>query len=161
MNPFLRKMHTGSSQPPLQLTSMIDMFTIILVFLLKSYAASSIDITPSKNMNLPMSTSVEAPVEALKMMVTVDAIFVDDKEVMKIDSRLLASKEEVLKPLYDALNAQAAKTKNIASKNESVSFDGKIIMQADQTLQYAFLKKVMYSAALAGYSDFKFAVVQR
>jgi biopolymer transport protein ExbD len=145
----------------LQITSMIDMFTIILVFLLKSYAASSVDLTPSKNLILPASTSQEAAVEALKMTVTAEAIFVDDKEVMKVDLRSLSSKDEVIKPLYDSLMVQAQKSKNIASKNDSVIFEGKVIMQADQSLNYAYLKKVMYTAALAGYSDFKFAVIAR
>lgn len=151
-----------SSTFTLQITSMIDMFTIILVFLLKSYAASSVDITPSKVLNLPSSSAQEAPVEALKMAVTKDAIYVDDKEVMKMNLREVAStKETALKPLYDALVAQAQKSRAIAEKNESIKFDGKIIMQADQSLSYDVLKKVMYTSALAGYSDFKFAVISK
>lgn len=156
---ILREGNSGTF--PLNITSMIDMFTIILVFLLKSYASSSVDITPSKNLSLPTSSSQEAPIEALKLMVTVEGIFVDDKEILRGGARAVASKEDYIKPLYDALLVQAEKTKNIASKNESVTFDGKIIMQADQTLNYAYLKKIMYTAALAGYSDFKFAVITR
>ena len=157
---FLR--NKDSSTFSLQITSMIDMFTIILVFLLKSYSASSVDISPSKNLNLPASSSQQMPEEALKLMVTKEAIYVDDKEVMRFDIRQIASDKEVaLKPLYDALNLQALKSKDIAAKNSAVKFDGKIIMQADQTLNYKFLKKVMYTSALAGYSDFKFAVISK
>ncbi len=147
----------------LQITSMIDMFTIILVFLLKSYSSSSVDMTPSKALSLPSSTSQEISMEALKILVTKEAIYVDDKEVMKVDARATASteKDNLLKPLFDALTAQADKSKAISQKNENVQFDGKVIMQADQSLNYAFLKKVMYTSALAGYSDFKFAVIAR
>ena len=159
VNRILRERHESTFT--LQLTSMIDVFTIILVFLLKSYASSAVDITPSKVLNLPISTSQEAPVEALKMMVTKDAIFVDDKEVMKFDRSTVTSKEVALKPLFDALTAQADKSKQIANKNDSVKFEGKLIMQADQSLNYQFLKKVMYTAALAGYSDLKFAVISQ
>ncbi len=146
---------------PLQITSMIDMFTIILVFLLKSYASSSVDITPSQTMRLPSSTSLQAPAEALKLMVSKDAIFVDDKEVMRVDGTVAQDKSKLIKPLYDALTIQATKSKNIGTKNESAQFDGKVIMQADQTLNYQYLQKVMYTAALAGYTDFKFAVIAK
>jgi biopolymer transport protein ExbD len=53
----------------------------------------------------------------------------------------------------------AKKTQEIAKQNESVKFEGKVVFQADQALNYALLKKVMYTAVLAGYSDFKLAVV--
>ncbi|MBK9293024.1 MAG: biopolymer transporter ExbD [Oligoflexia bacterium] len=154
---ILREGQTGTF--PLNITSMIDMLTIILVFLLKSYASSSVDITPSKALSLPTSTAQEAPVEALKLMVTAEGIFVDDKEVLNTKERKVASNEAYIKPLYDALVMQAQKTKEIATRNETIEFDGKIVMQADQNLNYAYLKKVMYTAALAGYSDFKFAVI--
>jgi biopolymer transport protein ExbD len=55
--------------------------------------------------------------------------------------------------------AQAQKSKAIAQKNEAVTSDGKIIMQADQSLNYSFVKQVMYTSALAGFTDFKFAVI--
>src|SRR5579871_2691556 len=70
---------------PLQITSMIDMFTIILVFLLKSYASSSVDIAVNKDVRLPASTASVAPIEALKLIVSTHGIYVDDKEVAHID----------------------------------------------------------------------------
>lgn len=153
--------HNKHSTFPLQITSMIDMFTIILVFLLKSYSSSSVDISPSKDMRLPSSTSLQSPIEALKMMVTEKAIFVDDVEVTKVDGDLLKSKDNVIMPLFNALSDQAKKSKSISSQNSNVQFDGKLIMQADQALNYRILKRVMYTSALAGYTDFKFAVIAK
>ena len=54
---------------------------------------------------------------------------------------------------------QAKKTRDIASLNDTVEFDGKILMQADRDLPYAILQKVMYTSMLAGYADMKLAVV--
>ena len=41
----------------LQITTMIDMFTIILVFLLKSYASSAVTIDAQQGLRLPASSS--------------------------------------------------------------------------------------------------------
>ena len=149
----------------LQITSMIDMFTIILIFLLKSYASSAVTSQPTQAINMPASTSAEAPVEALKLLVSNDGIWVDDKAVLKFENGNLpasavdAKDNKFIRPLYDALKAQADKTKGIAKQNETVAFEGKIIFQGDQNLNYQILKKVMYTSTFAGYTDFKFAVV--
>src|ERR1700756_5357969 len=97
----------------LQITSMIDMFTIILVFLLKSYASSAVTTGPTKAINMPASTSSEAPVEALKLLVTNEGVFVDDKQVVAFENgsvpktALDASDDKFIRPLYDALKGQA------------------------------------------------------
>jgi biopolymer transport protein ExbD len=159
----LRKNQDGTFA--LQITSMIDMFTIILVFLLKSYASSSVEIAVNQNVRLPSSTASGAPVEALKLIVSTKGIFVDDKLVAavengQVDKSVLDSKDEkFIRPLYDALKVQADKSKAIAKENTDVNFEGKVIFQADQGLDYRLLKKVMYTSSFAGYTDFKFAVV--
>lgn len=149
----------------LNITSMIDMFTIILIFLLKSYASSAVDIVPTKDVRLPSSTAVEQPVEALKLLVNKNGIYVDDKQVVVLEngnlpkSALDSGDDRFIKPLYDALKAQADKSQSIAKQNEDIKFDGKLIFQADQSLPYQVLKKVMYTSSYAGYVDFKFAVI--
>jgi biopolymer transport protein ExbD len=150
----------------LQITSMIDMFTIILVFLLKTYASSAITIAPGKDVRLPDSTAVQQPIEALKMVVARSGIYVDDKSVVTFDAAgnlpgtaVDKQDKKFIRPLYDALKAQADKTKSIAKENTNVQFEGKLIFQGDQALGYETMKKVMYTAAFAGYTDVKFAVI--
>jgi biopolymer transport protein ExbD len=159
----LRKNQDGTFG--LQITSMIDMFTIILVFLLKSYAASSVEISSSQNITLPSSTAAQSPVEALKLVVSKTGVYVDDKEVAKIESGEIVKSylddrdQKFIRPLYDALKGQADKSKAIAKQNADVNFEGKVIFQADKTLNYQLLRKVMYTSSFAGYTDFKFAVI--
>ncbi|MCC6278114.1 MAG: biopolymer transporter ExbD [Oligoflexia bacterium] len=159
----LRKSQGGTFG--LQITSMIDMFTLILVFLLKSYSSSTVTLVPGQGLNLPGSTATNPGIEALEMTVSSEGIFVDSKQIIKFDSgRLPASvmdkaDNRFIRPLFEALNEQATKSKGIAEKNEDVKFDGKIILQADRSIPYALLKQVMYTATIAGYSDFKFAVI--
>jgi biopolymer transport protein ExbD len=159
---YLRKNRTSTFT--LQLTSMIDMFTIILVFLLKSYATSAVDVVPGKDVTLPSSTSTVSAIEALKVVVSQKGIFVDDKQILafedgKVPAGMLdAQDKKFIKPLFDALKEQADKTKSISKQNETVNFEGKVILQADRALSYDQLSKVLYTSAFAGYTNVNFAV---
>ncbi len=151
----------------IQITSMVDMFVILLVFLLKSYSTSPVTINASNDLTLPASTSTKDPVDALKLVVSKTGIFVDDKKIVDIAQGNLTTKDidstdtNFIKALYEALDEQAKKSKNIAKQNETVEFDGKVVMQADRNLSYTLLRKVMYTSMLAGYSDVKIAVMTK
>lgn len=151
----------------IQITSMVDMFVILLVFLLKSYSTSPVNISPSDKLALPASTSVKDPTDVLKLVVSKAGIFVEDQKIIDLTAGALdmkdvdASDTQFIRKLYEALDEQAKKSRGIASVNEEVEFDGKVIMQADRTLPYELLKKVMYTSMMAGYSDVKIAVVTK
>jgi biopolymer transport protein ExbD len=148
----------------IQITSMVDMFVILLVFLLKSYSTSPVQITPNKDLTLPESTVQVDPEDVVKLVVSKSGIFVDEKRIVELKGGELLPEDadrtdaHFIRKLFEELDVQAKKTRNIASVNETVEFDGKILMQADRELPYALLKKVMYTSMLAGYSDMKLAV---
>lgn len=151
----------------IQITSMVNMFVILLVFLLKSYSTSPVNIVPSNQLTLPSSTSTKDPVDAVKLVVSQNGIFVEDKQVVSLAAGQLgtadvdATDTNFIRSLYNELDTQAQKTKGIAKVNNELEFDGKVILQADRTLPYALLKKVMYTSMMAGYSDVKIAVVSK
>jgi len=146
---------------------MVDMFVILLVFLLKSYSTSPVNITPSENLQLPVSTSTKDPVDVLKLVISKVGIFVEDKKVVDLKQGSLdvgdvdAADTQFIRTLYNELDEQAKKARKIASVNEEIEFDGKVVMQADRTLPYELLRKVMYTSMMAGYSDVKIAVVTK
>tara|TARA_B100000749_G_C18450166_1_gene476196 strand:- start:32902 stop:33417 length:516 start_codon:yes stop_codon:yes gene_type:complete len=150
----------------LQLTAMVDMFTIIIVFLLKSFSTSAVNITPQEGLLLPVSSSYENPVEGVKLVISKKGIFVQDEQVVifpeegRLDKKDRDPKDpSFITTLFKALDKEAEKSKQIAEVNEEYKFDGKIVMQADETLPYSLLKKVMYTASMAGYADMKMAVM--
>jgi len=149
----------------LQLTAMVDMFTIMIVFLLKSYDTSTLEVKNVDNLVLPASISAEAPEEALLMLVSQKGIFVGDKKVAdivdgKVDLAFISKDDEdYIKPLFDELNAEAKKIEEISKRNPAVKFEGQIFMQADKALSYAILKKVLYTATMAGYGDLRLATL--
>lgn len=150
----------------IQLTSMVDMFTILIVFLLKSQSSSAVQIAPQKGLELPSSYSqLEPQSEAVKLVVSSEGIFVQDNLVVPIkDGKIEASAidkadPEFIRPLYEALDKEAEKVQKIAEKNTELKFDGKVVMQASKNLPYGLLKKVMYTSSIAGYADFKMATL--
>ncbi|MEK6554759.1 MAG: biopolymer transporter ExbD, partial [Bdellovibrionota bacterium] len=66
MKRYMEKRLTSAFK--IQITSMVDMFVIILVFLLKSYSTSPVNINPSKDLTLPVSSAMQDPEDVLKMM---------------------------------------------------------------------------------------------
>ncbi len=149
----------------IQVTSMVDMFVILLVFLLKSYSTSAVNITPSEKLALPVSTSTKDPVDVLKLVVSKEGVFVEDKKIVDIKDGQVgvqdvdASDTQFIRALYTELDEQAKKARTIASANETIEFDGKVLMQADRSLSYELLRKIMYTSMMAGYSDVKIAVM--
>ncbi len=121
----------------LQLTAMVDMFTIIIVFLLKSFSTSAVNITPQKGLNLPQSISLKSPVEGIKLVVSLDGIFVDDKKIVELQNGNLALTEvesqdrDFIKKLYNELDVHAKRSIEIQNQNKEFQFEGKIVMQAD------------------------------
>jgi biopolymer transport protein ExbD len=149
----------------IQITSMVDMFVILLVFLLKTYSTSPVNITPKDGMRLPESSSLTEPIDVVKLVVSRDGVFVEEKKVMDLQQGKLAAgavdanDASFLRPLFEELDARAKHAKDISKVNDSFEFDGKVLMQADRDLAYDVLQKVMYTSMMAGYADVKLAVV--
>src|SRR5215471_17157051 len=66
----------------LNIVAMMDMMTIILVFLLKSYSASSVAMTASKDVRPPISTTRATPKDTVAVTITPKGILVGDKKVV-------------------------------------------------------------------------------
>jgi biopolymer transport protein ExbD len=157
----------SASSFKIQITSMVDMFVILLVFLLKTYSTSPVIITPQDGLRIPESTSTTDPVDVVKLVVSESGVFVEEKKVIELENgRLPASMVDkndpsFIKTLYTALDERAKLAKSISKVNDSFEFDGKVLLQADRELSYELLQKVMYTSMMAGYADVKLAVAQK
>lgn len=162
---FNKKRKKLPSNFKIQITSMVDMFVILLVFLIKSYSTSPVQVAPNSDIRLPASVSETNPVDILKVMVSKSGVFVEDRKVVDlengtIDKKFLDSSDaDYIPELFKHLDEQARKTQEISKVNNTVQFEGKILVQADKDLTYDLIKKVMHTSAVAGYSDVKFAVM--
>ena len=148
----------------LQITSLADIFVIILVFLLKSFATGSVNVSPAQGMKLPVAQGSEASVEALKVEISESAIAVEGQAVAELKNFRFDSadvqKNGASGSLSKALDRERQRQLMIAKANSDVKVDPKILVVSDQRVPYQTVKTVLASAALHGYTDFKLAVVK-
>lgn len=157
--PSRRKKHaTGPVHVSLNLTSMMDMFTIIVVFLIKTYSTEGQLIHPSKNLTLP-SSKIEIPPEvALDVVVSQEWIMVNERPIIKVAS--IKEGDLIIPPLKEALLKYATEAKRIEEKY-GIKFTGKVTIQGDKKLPFHTLLKVMATCGRSEYPNMRLVVYQK
>ena len=168
----------------LQLTSMMDVLVIIVVFLLKSYNVSLNNFTSPKGLQLPISSSPDSPNDSVQVIVTPESLTVENDRILdflqaagtvgNIDSAVYAFKQTDLDeggrrivPLYDALIKAREKTEILLAKSKAradgkpLPFEGILAIQADKRIKYDTVKKIMYTAGTAGYKVVRFLAMKK
>lgn len=149
----------------LQITSMADVFTIILVFLLKSFSTSISGLTVNQ-VTLPEVTAAAQTTDSLKVEVGQNSIQIDGKTVTQMEDfhfeKTDVERDGTPRSLNMALIEQMKKQKEKGSDERapsSVSPETLLVL-ADKQAPYAVLKMVLASASNAGFSDFRLIVVE-
>ena len=137
----------------MNLVSLIDVFTILIFFLLSG--ASGVELLPSpKAVKLPESFTEKAPKETIVLVVSGTEILVDGRLVANV-AEVMATKGDLIEPLkaeLDVLAGRAIVRAENQDKGKAVTILG------DQNIPYQLLRKVMYTSARANFSDVSFAV---
>jgi biopolymer transport protein ExbD len=144
----------------LNITPMMDIFTIILVFLLKAYSAQGQLVTPARGLLLPTSSVQKVATEALSVKVMSNQLLLEDKVVLDEDAFkevFSDSSNDIIVPLYDLLVRHAEEAKKTA-ETFGGTFSGKVTIQGDLQLPFKFLTKVMNTCGQTGYSVMKLLV---
>ncbi|ERP31848.1 ExbD/TolR family protein [Chitinivibrio alkaliphilus] len=132
----------GAFRP--QLTSLIDVMVILLVFLLKNFSVDGQLITPDPKISLPQSTTDAELHPALNIHIRPDMILVEQEPVMSIE-KTGAEEELLLADLYDELRDR---------REEG------LLIHADRTIPFEIIKKVMHTSSKAGVEHFSILVEQ-
>lgn len=139
----------------LNLVSLIDIFTILIFFLLAN--ASDVEILPNtKAVKLPESTAEQAPKETVVVIVSRDDIVVQGRRVASVADALRA--DDVIEPLKAELDYHAGRAL-IKDAKGSVGKD--ITIMGDKDIPFRLLKKVMVTCARANYGNIAFAVLPK
>lgn len=157
--PSRSKRHPHSAHGKLNLTSMMDMFTIILVFLLKTYATEGQLIQPSESLALPKSTIQTAPETALDLVVSKETVMLNDKPIVNLES-VKQEKGYIIQPLRDELLFHALEAKKM-EQQFGVPFSGKVTIQGDKDMEYRDLVKVMATCGASEYPNMRLVVYQK
>lgn len=145
------------------ITSLLDILVILLVFLLKSYNSSGVTLNVPKGIKLPNSQSQKINTAGVVIQVSKDKIWVDSNTVLETDnlpSRVYDQNKRRIIPLYNELVKKKEIIKNIAKQTpEAKKFSGVVNLIIDKSLKYSYVKKVMYTCASAGFKQYKFVVM--
>jgi biopolymer transport protein TolR len=145
----------NQSMVDMNLVSLIDVFTILIFFLMSNVGVET--ISPSRAVQLPESMSQKAPKETVMVVVTGSEILVGGKVVASVADALRVD-GDLIQPLKAELDVEASR-EVILKENEGDS--KRVTIMGDKEIPYRLLRKVMFTAARAGFSDVSFAVRQR
>jgi biopolymer transport protein TolR len=138
----------------MNLVSLIDIFTILIFFLMSG--ATGVEILPSnKAVKLPDSTSDKGPRETVVVMVSATEIIVDGRRIATV-ADAMRGEGDMIAGLKTELDLHASR-QVIRKENEGKS--KAVTIMGDKDIPYQLLRKVMYTAARANFSDVSFAVV--
>lgn len=135
-----------------QLTSLIDVMTFLLVFLIKSFSVQGDVITPSGNLELPMSATSTPPQAATAIEISKTGIMADGKLISTL-TEADSSDALLLPAVYHWMSVTAARA--------AVKTSREILIQADRTIEFSVLKRVMYSCSEAGCTGFTILAMQK
>jgi biopolymer transport protein ExbD len=144
----------------LNINSMTDMFTIMLVFLLQTYSTNAFELKQQKDIKVPESTAEKNIDEALEMSLSSTVLKVKNQDIAKLKDGVFTTENldsedaEIIKPLLAELKIKA---QEIEKSTVIEKKTGQIILLADRSLPYSTLKKVLYTASAAGFPKLKLA----
>lgn len=166
------------------LNSLMDVVTIILVYFVKTFAVSPISVQ-DPSVNLPISTSQEAPEDSVVVMITgaerretgpngerivvpdVPTIAVDEDVIMQLGQNFEVpaaqiERQFVIRTLKQRL-LEVRKLQGVTAEitDSGEGFTGKIVFVVDKDVPFRTLSMALVSSAEAGYDGFKFAIVKR
>lgn len=136
----------------LNLVALIDIFTILIFFLLNN---SGVETLPtSKSVKLPMSTAQKAPVATVVVLINQNEIVVEGRRIVAV-ADVIDQEADLIAALKEELDIQAGRQTiraETAAKNKAITIMG------DREIPYRLLRKVMVTCARANFTDISFAV---
>ena len=161
----------------LQLTAMVDMFTVLVVFLLQNYATTDQILPMPEAVELPQAKTVKELAPSNVVVITEQNVLVNETKVATFalvkESKdwMIVEVEKAVKNLIEEgeeeklrLGAQIQKAVSEAREGESpedlVDEFRKITIQADSKIDFLTVKKIMYTVTEAGIYEINFAVVK-
>ena len=150
----------------LNITPMMDMMTILLVFLLKQFSVQAAALQMPPEMQLPTSTIEQQRPLAVNITITQSAILVEGDGVTTVRNGAVdpsvkrdGANGYYITPLVEILEKHARREKKVADMTGQ-KFEGQLMLVADQTTPYRLLTEVIYSCGQAEYANYRLLVLK-
>jgi len=156
-------------EPKLQLTSMMDMFTIIMIFLLVSFSTKPDAFQLDRNIELPKSTAKMDYTKSVQLVLSKDKLQLDGELLGEVDGERIAGLDPAdlkASQLYQKLrlcreeaDTAAAVTEN-AGDAPGAESTKHVLFFCDRNHSFQTINQVIKTAGMAGYPNLQFAVLQ-
>ena len=151
----------------LNIYPMMDMMTILLVFLIMQFASSAAEVVQSDDLQIPMSTSQVDAAQALSVVISASEIVVEGKRVLalrngQVDPSLKQGGGTgwLITPLLANVKLHRDRLKMIASRNPQRPFRGDVRIIADKRTPFRTLGEVIYSLGQSEFGALRFVVLK-
>ncbi len=145
-------MRKGSS---LNLVSLMDIFTILVFFLLVN-SSNAPQLPDQKDLQLPTSIAQATPRETLLLAVTPESLLLQGRLIAPV-AELLEDEEDIIGPLLQALENRQAPAQDDTGEERGRA----ITIMADENLPYDLVRKILATCQQAGFTEIAFAAHQK
>jgi biopolymer transport protein ExbD len=154
--------HKKSGYSELLITPLVDMFVIIVLFLIANFSATGEVLMMTKDIQLPEAVNVKEVEMHPVIMVSPKEISVSGTVIARVEDLdkdeyltipQLEEKLRDMKKQFEDLHAMA--------KDDANGFKGDINIQGHKAVEFRIIKRVMFSCASAGYNNINFAVMTK
>ena len=144
----------------IMLTSLIDVMTILVIFLLMNFSANGEVLYMSKDIKLPDAYHGAQLERAPVISVSADAVTFDGKMLLQTSD---LEKGDVLNvpELEDALRDEKRRYEQIHANDPDHPFKGLVNVQADRRIPFRVIKRVMFACNQSGFGNINFAALSR
>lgn len=148
----------GRKVPGLNLVSLMDVFTILVFFLLVNQSDTK-DLPSPDDVELPDSITEIAPKKTIVIMISKDRrVLVNEEQVATVED-VVNLKEAFVPVITELLNVE--KKKFLASQAFTTQKLLSVTIMGDKDIEFSVLKKIMASCTVAGYEQISLAVLQK
>ena len=165
---FRNRKKIESNNGELNITSLLDILSFLLISLLANYNYSGQVVNIPGEIKIPRSNSQEAQKSGVAIQVSMQKIWVEDKLILDLSNEENTDKiiydeggRRVL-PLYSELRRLKDEISAIKKQvDKAEDFSGRANLVVDEKMKYEDLKKILYTCASAGFQEFKFLVLDK
>ena len=152
-----RRNQKGKRTVVLNLVSLMDIFTILVFFLLVN--SQQVEVLPNaKDLELPQSIAEQKSRETVVIMVTDEQILVQGRVVANV-ADVIEQEDLIIAGLKTALQSQTDRVLRRDAMGDIAARE--VTIMGDKALPYRLLKRVMATCMAADYGQISLAVLQR
>ena len=163
------ELDSGGDVSHLNITAMMDMMSILLVFMLKQFAAEQANMTMNDSLQLPKSSSPIKPLPSVNVTVSTQSIIIEGEPVVAVRAGAVdpSSKPQgpngyLISPISETLQKHANRLKKLeVISGGAQKFDGTMLLLVDRSIPYRLVTEVLYSAGQAEFRNYRLVVLQK